>query len=374
MTTEYIVRIRNRAGIRQWDITDFLGLNYSKFLNGWGVANVQLPNNHDAITSLEKDGQIEIWRFDESADPPIAPYCDFFGLYRGRDRATPSGGSIHGVFTAKLVEQKHYLFRAVTGHPAGTTNRNDFDTIPTETIMKNLVKYNCTPSATLLDGRKRVPTWVNLISVAADTAQGATITKSFAHRKIDECLQELAAVGGLDWDLVKTGLRTWEFRTGTWGSDLSDTVRFSLTWDNLDNPQLTSSDINEETVAMVWGQDSGVARSFLEVHGPNYAADYNDIEVYIDAANQTDESLQASGDARMNEVRARDDFTAQVFQNGPFVYGRDYCTSGILGDIVGVTYYESSVAKRIRGAQVSVVTSSGGQKAETIQLDMVTAL
>lgn len=374
MTTEYIVRIRNRAGVRQWDVTDFLGLNYSKYLNGWGVGNVRLPNNHDAIASLEKDGQVEIWRFDETADPPIDPYCDFFGLYRGRDRATPANGSKNGVFTARLVEQKHYLWRAVTGHPAGTANRNDFADVACETVMKNLVTYNCTSSATLLDGRKRVPTWVSLISVEADTAAGALITKSFAHRKIDECLQELAATGGLDWDLVKTGARTWEFRTGTWGSDLSDVVKFSLTWDNLDSPRLTSTDLTEETVAMVWGQDVGAARDFLEVHGPNYADDYNDIETYVDAADQDVDSLQGSGDARMNEVRARDDFTAQVFQNGPFVYGRDYCANGVLGDIVGVTYYETGIGKRIRGAQVSVATSSGGQKAETIQLDMVTAL
>jgi hypothetical protein len=240
--------------------------------------------------------------------------------------------------------------------------------------MKNLVKYNATSSATLVDGRKRVPTWVSLISVAADTAAGSSITKAFAHRKIDDCLQECAVLGGLDWDLVKTGARAWEFRTGTWGSDLSSTVKFSLSWDNLGNPQLTSNGLSEETVAMVWGQDAGASRDFLEVHGPNYVADYNDIEVYVDASNQASTGLQAQGDARMNEVRARDDFTAQALQSGPYIYGRDYCADGVLGDVVALTYYEATINKRIRGAQVSVQTSSGGQKAEQIQLDMVTAL
>lgn len=371
MTTEYLVRVRNRSGTRLWDVTDFFGLQYSKYLNGWGLGSIQLPNNHAAIDSLEKDGQIEIWRFDESAG--IDPYCDWFGLYRGRDRSTPNG-SKNGIFTMKCVEQKHYLYRAVTGHPAGTANRNDFTTVAGETVMKNLVKYNCTSSATLVDGRKRVPTWVSLISVAADTAAGSNITKAFAHRKIDDCLQECAVLAGLDWDLVKTGARAWEFRTGTWGSDLSDTVKFSLSWDNLGDPQLTSTDLSEETVAMVWGGGTESSRDFLEVTGPNYTADYNDIEVYVDAANQATGSLQAAGDARMNELRARDDFTARALQSGPYIYGRDYCEEGVLGDIVSLTYYEASVDKRIRGVQVAVQTSSGGQKAEQIQLDMVTAL
>lgn len=371
MTTQYIVRIRNRAGVRQWDVTDFLALNYSKYLNGWGLANIQLPNNHQAIDSLEQDGQIEIWRFDESAG--IDPYCDWFGLYRTRDRQTPDG-SKNGIFTMKCVEQKHYLWRAVTGHPAGTANRNDFTTVPAETVMKNLVKYNATASATLVDGRKRVPTWVSLITLQADGATGGNITKAYAHRKLDDCLQEIALQSGLDWDLVKTGLRTWEFRVGTWGSDLSANVKFSLSWDNLGNPELSSNGISEETVAMVWGDGSTTARQFLEVHGPNYVADYNDIETYVDAVNQATAALQAAGDARMYDVRARDDFRGNVLQSGAYRYGRDYCADGVLGDIVSLTYYEASIDKRIRGVQVSVQTSSGGQVAEQIQLDMVTAL
>lgn len=371
MTTDYIARIRNRAGARQYDVTDFLSLHYSKYLNGWGVLNVQLPNNHQALDVLEKDGQIEIWRFDDSGG--ITPYCDFFGFYRDRDRQTPSE-SKNGIFTMKCVEQKHFMWRAVTGHPAGTNLRNDFTTVAAETVMKNLVKYNATALATLVDGRKRVPTWASHISVATDTVTGSTITKAFAHRKLDDCLQELAVLGGLDWDLVKVGAQAWEFRTGTWGSDLSANVKFSLSWDNLGNPQLSGNALSEETVAMVWGEGTAAARDFLEVHGPNYVADYNDIETYVDAGGQTSGSLQAAGDARMNEVRSRDSFSGNALQSGAYRYGREYCVNGTLGDIVGVTYYEETTPKRIRGVQVAVETSSGGQSAEQIQLDMVTAL
>ncbi len=371
MTTSYSVKIRNRVGVRQYEFGDFFSLTYNKVLNGWGLLNIQVPNNHASIAKLEEDGQIEVWRFDNNAG--IEPYCDFFGLYRDRDRATPANTK-NGIFTIKCVEQKQYMWRAVTGHPAGTANRNDFTSVAGETVMKNLVKYNATADASTDDGRKRVPTWASLITVAADTTAGNPITKAFAHRKLDDCLQECAVLAGLDWDLVKTGARSWEFRTGNWGSDLSDEIKFSLAWDNLGNPRLVGNAIKEETVAMVWGQDTGGDRAFLEVHGPNYHDDYNDIETFVNAANQASGGLQAAGDARMNDVRSRDDLRGEALQSGPYRYGRDYCANGVLGDIVGFTYYESMIPKRIRGVQVAVQTSSGGQNAEQIQLDMATVV
>lgn len=368
MTTNYLVRIRNRAGTRQYDVDNFLSLDYSKYLNGYGAANIELPGNHPAIDTLQKDGQIEIWRFDEQFG--IDPYCDWFGLYRDRDRFAVSN-SKNGVFRMKCLEKNHYLWRAVTGHPAGTSNRNDFSAVAAETVMKNIFKYNCTSSATLVDGRKRVPTWVSIMAVEADSARGNNVTRAFAHRKVLDCLQELATAGGIDFDLVKTGARTYEFRVyDPLGSDLTSNIKFSATWDNLGNPQLTGDALDEETVAMVWGQDTGASRDFSEVHGANYVADYNDIETYVDAANQSSGSLDDAGAARMREVQAKDDFRFNILQ-GNYRYGRDYCASGVLGDLISVTYYEGTGTRRIRGAHVSVSRGSGNENPEQIQLDTI---
>lgn len=371
MTTQYEVKVRDRAGVRQYEVTDFLALDYSKFLNGFGRLNVSLSGRHPAIDALEKDGQIEVWRYDDSNN--IAPYCDFFGLYRDRDRNTPEENK-NGIYKMKCVSQSHYLYRAVTGHAAGTNLRNDFTAVPAETVMKNLVQYNCTASATLVDGRKRVPTWASLITVATDAGGGADFTKAMAHSKILACLQEVAVVSGMDFDLVKVGARAWEFRTySPLGSDLTNTVKFSLEWDNMGNPVLTGNAIDEETVAMAWGNGEGASREFLEVHGPNYADDYNDIEFYVDAKNQEGDSLESAALVRLNEARARDDLGFEARQS-VFRYGRDYCVEGVMGDKVAVTYYEATETKRIRGVYVVVATSSGGQSAEQIRLDMVTVI
>ena len=372
MTTSYIVRIRNRAGARQYDVTDFLSLNYSKYLNGVGRMGCVLSGNHQAISALEKDGQIEVWRYDDSAG--IAPYCDFFGFWRDRDRATPEGNP-NGTFTMKVVDQKHYLWRSVLNFAAGTNLRNDFTDDPAETVMKLMVQYNATADATTANGRERtVGTWANNITVQADAAGGANITKAFAHMKLIAALQEVAVLGGIDFDLVKTGARAWEFRTyAQLGQDLSSTVKFSLAWDNLRNPSLTGGSMDEETVALVWGEGQGADREFVARTGPNYAADYNDIEVYVDARGQATDSLEAAGDVRLNELRARDDFRFDVLQTGAYRYGRDYCIEGVMGDLVSVTYYEATETKRIRGAHVVVTNSSGGQNTEDIRLDMVTS-
>lgn len=373
MATEYIVRIRNRAGVRQYDVTDFLALNYSKVVNDVGLLNVELAGNHAAIAALEKDGQIEVMRFDEAEG--MTPYVDFYGLYRDRDRATPAR-TRNGTFTLKAVSQLHFLKRALIAFAAGTNLRNDFTADAAETVMKLMVQYNATADATTANSRVRtVGTWAQNITVAADTAAGTVITKAFAHRNLLEALQEVSVLGGLDFDLVKTAARAWQFRTyALLGVDRTATVKFSLAWDNLEEPSLTGNAIDEATVAVVGGEGVAGARDFDVFTGPNYVADYNDIEVFVNAAQQGATSLEAAGTARLNELRARDDFRFNVRQSGAYRYGRDYCLAGQMGDKVSVTYYEAQQDKKIRGVHVAVATSSGGQKAESIRLDMVNAL
>ena len=372
MASEYIVRIRNRAGVRQYDVTDFLALSYSKYVNDVGLLNVDLAGNHQAIDALEKDGQIEIWRFDQDAG--IDPYCDFYGLYRDRNRTTPRE-SINGVFTLKAVSQLHFLKRPIIAFDAGTNLRNDFTADPAETVMKLMVQYNATADATVANSRLRtVGSWKSHISVAADTAAGSNITKAFAHRNLLECLQEVAVLGGLDFDLVKTAAQTWEFRTYTLlGVDRTATVKFSTAWDNLEDPSLTGNAIEEATVAIVGGEGQEAARTFDIVTSANHQTEYNDIEVFVDARNQGATSLTAAGEARLNELRARDDFRFNVRDSGAYRYGRDYCVAGAMGDKVSVRYYEATQDKKIRGVHVNVSRAGAGGKAEQIRLEMVNA-
>lgn len=372
MTTEYFIRVRNRAGVRQEDIGDFLSLNYTKTVNDIGSLNFDISGQHRAIDAFEKDGQIEVWRSDQASGIPW--YCDFFGLYRTRNRRTPRN-SPKGIFTAKCVGQLDFLRRAFIAFPAGTANRNMFSGVPAETIMKLMVQYNASPDATTVNDRIRnVGSWANYITVESDGASGTSLTKSWAHKKLLPTLQEVAALGGLDFNLVKTGAQAWEFRTyPLLGVDRTGDVKFSLTWGNMGEPQLIGND-DDATVAIIGGENSGAARDFAVRTGPNYVAGYNDIETFVNASGQALASLDAVGDAKLNELRAKDDLNFEILETPAYRYGRDYCFQGELGDKVDANYAEGSVVKKFRGVSVVVQASSGGQKAEQIRANLVTVL
>jgi hypothetical protein len=155
------------------------------------------------------------------------------------------------------------------------------------------------------------------------------------------------------------------------GQDLSGIVKFSDTWDNLVEPSLVGNDIAESTVAIVGGTGEGAARTFEVVTGPNYVADYNDMEVFVDARSQEATSLIDAGTSRLRDLRARDDFRFNVRQSGAWRYGRDYCEAGDIGDLVTVQFYEGTGVKRIVGVNISFAASSGAQSSEQIRLDMV---
>lgn len=370
MATEYFVRVRDIDGVRQEDIGNFLSLTYSKNVNDVGSLRFVLPSNHVAIDALEQDGQIEVWRSDKASG--IDWYCDFYGLYRDRDKRTPNDSN--GIFTAKCVGQLDFLDRAIVAFPAGTANRNAWSAVPAETVMKTLVQYNATADATTANSRIRnVGSWANYITVATDSAGGSSITDSYAHKKLLATLQRYASIGGLDFDLVKTGARAWEFRTyALLGTDLSSEISFSTKWGNMGEPQLIGNAVQEPTVAIVAGSNQGIARDFVVRTGPNYAAGINDREIFVNASGQDASELAATGDARLNEQRATDALDFQILQTPAYRYGREYCISGQMGDLVNSYYEEGSVIKKIQGITVAVQTSSGGSKAEQIRGNLVT--
>ena len=372
MAPEYYVRVRDPAGVKQWDIGNFLSLTYTKVVNDVGGIRFDLPRNHVAIASFQQDAQLEVWRCDKAAN--IDWYCDFFGLYRVRDKGQPLNSK--GLFTARGLGQLDFLDRSIVAFPAGSNNRNVFTAVPAETAMKLLVQYNATSDATAANDRIRnAGAWAANITIEADGATGNDITESCAHKGLLPTLQRFGSVGGLDFDLVKIGPEAWEFRTmPLLGDDLSANVTFSIDWGNMGEPRLIGGDAKEYTVGIVAGSNQRAARDFEVVLGPNYAAGINDREIFVNASGKTSAELNATGVAKMNELRTREDLTFTILQTAAYRYGRDYCIAGKYGDLVNSNFEEGSVIKKINSVTVVVETSSGGQQADQIRAQMVTAL
>ena len=251
-------------------------------------------------------------------------------------------------------------------------NRTRFTGVPAETIMKTLVAYNATSLATIANGR--AVTWpFNDIKVQADQGRGPILDWKCAWKPLLEELQAIAKIANGDFDLVKTGPKSWEFRyyPQQLGTDRSGpgNIAFSLTNGNMASPKYTFDRINEATVAVVGGRGDAVNRTFQIVYGTNYNVQNNYNELFVHAADQdTQAYLTAKGQEAMYRAQARNQFSFRVLQTPSTQYGRDY----FVGDIV-TAYYKSLVFKqKVDGVTVNFKSGSGGGSAnpETIEVSM----
>jgi hypothetical protein len=178
-------------------------------------------------------------------------------------------------------------------------------------------------------------------------------------------LQDVARIGARDFYLVRTGAQAWQFRTDNYlGDDRSAEVVFALNYGNMGNPQLRRNRLNEKTVAIVGGQGLEEDRDFVVRTGTNYNATYNSKEVFYPATQYTTTAgLEAAGDIRLEELRAKDDLTWDVIQTPGSLYGVNY----FLGDLV-TGYFEGITATK-QISSVTVTFAPGSDRAETISVE-----
>lgn len=360
MSGTYQIRAYTPAGVLTNVITDFLAMSYVKGVNEPGMCSFTLNADDTSINDFELDAQIEVWRRDSAN--AIDWYVDFYGLWRGEQRAANSDGT--STYTAYCPGQMSLLDRAVVAYYAQTSNRSVFAAVAAETIAKTLVTRNATSSGTTADGRMRTVTLTG-ISVEADAAAGEALDFNCAWRKLLPALQEIALIGGGDFDLVKTAARAWEFRwyDGQLGTDRSATVTFALQYGNMANPVLERNSVDEKTVAIAGGQGEETARVVAVATGANYHATENAVETFVEAREMTSAAAVADKAAReLEEVRRRDQLTFDVLQVPSTLYGLHYG----LGDLVTGYYQGVTGTKKIQ--RVTVSLGSDGQEKIVIGL------
>lgn len=383
MTAIYEVRIKSRAGVLREILTGAMGdpyaghndgysqLSYVREVNSIGSGMFVINAESAVVDTLapngepELDAQVEFWRYDP--DNEIEPYCDFYGFLRDREYQADDNGQVR--FVAYLEEQSDLLRRAAVLYRANIDGRSSFDSDPAETILKALVTYNATNSGTTGDGRDRnVDSWGANISVAANTAAGTSLTRSYMGRNLYEVLREVAESGGLDWSLVKTGAQSWQFRTATLlGTDRSsgtNTVTFSLPYGNMRRPTLRGNHRTEKTVGIIGGQGTDSSRAVRVRTGTNYNTLYNSYEVFVNGSQySTNAGLDSEADERLEEMRARDSLNFDVIQVPSTLYGKHY----FLGDKVRAYFMGFSYTPQIRRVAIDV-RARGSQPTEQIQI------
>lgn len=353
MSTEYRLDLLKADGTKFAEVTDFLSLAYSRQVNAPGLLSFDLGGSHAAISQLENNSQVIVYR--RNVAMGLVWTQDFFGLYRGQTRQYTD----HDVFSAQAPGILTMLGWRIVGFHSGVEGKSQWTTTAGETVMKNLVTYNCTSLATVANGRVRAGA-ITGVSVEADSARGNVISRSYAWKSVLESLQDLITVAGGDFDLMKTGAQAFEFRfyPGQLGTDRTATVLFALERGNMAAPQYAWDRTKEQTVAIVGGQGQGADRSIEIRTGADFASSTNDQEMFVDARNETTTAaMDANGDAKLYDARARPTFSFSVLQTPASFYGVHYQ----LGDLVKASYLGIETTQKIMSVAVSL-DQSGAEK------------
>ena len=318
-----------------------LALNYRKQVNAPGLCVFELNADGDAAGMLEHRGIVEVWRRNASAG--LDWYRDFTGLilrrhyhYSDRNIVTVYAPGVNW-----LLGTRHILWHA------GTADRTAFTGDAAETIANTLVSYNACSDATTTNGRVCSGV-ISVLSAETASTAGNTLDWYCSWDNLLESLQDLADVGGGDWDVVQTGDAAFEWRwyDGQLGTDRSSTVVFALEYGNMAEPAYDYDRRDEAEVCIALGQGEGSDR----ITATRTSGD-SDVEIVVDARDvTTGTGLEARGDVKLAEHSSKQSFTFRTVPTPARIYGQHYG----LGDIVTARYGSVvEVTRKITAVTVS---------------------
>ncbi len=350
----YQCRIYDSSGNLVGLYDDLINLTYRKVVNGIGMAVLTVRDTHPLVAQLADDLLLNIYfTYRPISGGEITDQQDFVGLYRDKQIGTDQDGNVH--YLLYFMGSIEVLNRNIVAYASGTNLRSQFTTRAIATISKEVVQYNCTSLATTGNGRLRNANVVRSLDATLGSGRDpttSTINYSCAYRNVLEVVQELAKLGGYDFDVVfdkaSYGNGLYYLQYDLLGTDKSTTIIFDINLDNVQGANLNGERLKEKTVAIVGGQGQGSARTTAIRTGTNQAA-ANDYELFIDARSNASTELNSIGDAKMYELEARTNIDIDIAPSSGYVYRRDYG----LGDLVTASFAGTWVVKKINVVEVT---------------------
>jgi len=337
---------------------------YYKHVTGAGYLEMELNGDLAFLSGLDEDGQIEVWRKVDDEDW----YIDFLSLNVGDyEKKWPDGIER---YLYRGPGKNDLLSRAIVAWYAGYASRSSFTSDPAETIMKTLVTYNLTASATIANGREDTFTSNFTITAAADAAGGNSVDWFCSWDNVLESLSALSKIGGGDYSLTRDpdsdgSYTKFEFRfhAGQLGTDRTATVKFSLPLGNMANPVIRRKALNTSTAAIVGGPGEGSARLITVRDASSHTSDRHR-EMFVNAPNtKTTAGRQAAGDSALEQHQPLVSFSWDVLQTKSLRYGVEY----VLGDLATAIRPDTSASTTQKITGVRVAMNSDG--VETIKID-----
>jgi len=346
------------SGVRITCLDYATEFEYALKCNDRAPFRLKLPVRFDRKL-IKLDNIIEIWRGHE----PGTLRMDYCGLVRAWKFADDAGADYTELYGFSLLD---LLRRRVVAYAAGSAQASMTD--QADDMIKAIVKDNLTSDAVAARDLTSVG---GGLTIQADLADGASITKAFSHKNVLEICQEIAAASAqagteVFFDIApiitSTGTGGLAFQlqtfTGQRGSDRtadSDAPVFvGTSWGNLQNGSLESDYSDEINYAYVLGQGEEAARETAEVTdaGRTGMSIWNRCEGAKDARNvEQGEAAQLAGEGNtyLEENKPRFRFGGDIVETPTFRYGKDF----FFGDRVTAAYGGYMV-----DAMISTVTVS----------------
>lgn len=342
MPVNYKVVVYDLSGNKAAELNDFNWVTLKKTVNNPGLLTLGLRGNHPLLADIADKYEVLLYRKPpafEIGGLTIQPdwALELATLYRDVDWSFEKGKKSAILYCQGI---NSILSWRRIAYYAGQAGKSQFTNIPAETILKDLVYYNLGAGATTGNNRilSNVITYPT-ITIETDATGGNNLYIGCTTKNLLSILQEVASIGGGDFDLVRTGAGAYQFRfyAGQLGTDRSSTVTFALGLQNMDRPFYRVRRAKEFTVALVGGQGEANLRTFVTRQGANYNATYNNIEGFIAATDVKQDANEASnlsarGDAALAQNQAFEEFGFDVIQAPSSYYGVHY----FLGDIVTI--------------------------------------
>ncbi len=348
MPKTWQVWIRNQAGARTANYTfeqqGGMGFDYTRRVNSPGAYGLRfLKKATESLADFQKrvidhfvlDAQVEFsWRWQEE---DIDWHDDGTFFHRSWvKRYNAAGALVYETGGRGYLDLINRPIIDEFAESAGAIKEG-----PAETIIKEFVNEQAGPGA----GARAMPG----LAIQADAGGGNIVRVTHPHRKLLPIIQEIAKIGGGDFDIVRTGVAAWEFRwyEGQRGTDRSMTVLFNVARGNMEQPELRQSRHNEATVIVVGGQGQGSDREIVRVEDAVRvaASPWNRIEEWRDARQEPDTAgLNDLGDERLEERRPKDELTFKPLQVPGTLLDKHY----FFGDLVNAEMLDVAVVKKVQ--------------------------
>lgn len=329
-------------------IVNPLSLYYEKWVNNTHTYQLVLDADDPCIQYFVTDAIVEVWRRVLGSDW-VREVCCFHRTEQynleenGRELYTSYGRGVND-----LLNRRSILYFANTPF---TLKQG-----PGETVMKELVNENACAAANNAARRSfgQYNAAIPGMTTSPDQGLGLEWKGSMPWRNLLDQLKEIALTTNIDFEVIRIAPLEFCFYTfyPQRGVDHTDSLTFSIQFNNMTNVVYARSRVEEANVVAVLGQGEESSRRVIIRQSPaSLNSPWNLIETIRDARNTPDVTgMITVGDTALQEAQAHETFSFNTLQTAARQYGRDYN----VGDKVTAEYRDINVVKKITSARVTL--------------------